>query len=168
MISSYDYSERITGYHFYNYGSCKTRLWLFHRNIEVGKENDHIRIGKHIDETTHLRNKKSLTIQGLCQIDYIDNGQHVEIHEIKKGSKLSEAIELQVMFYMSVMKQITGEIPKGYVHFPEVKKVLSLELDSKRLEQVTKEIEQIVNGKCPDPRRIPICRGCSYEEMCWA
>ncbi|MHB8396490.1 MAG: CRISPR-associated protein Cas4 [Thermoplasmataceae archaeon] len=168
MISFYDYSEGITGSHFYHYGSCRTRLWLFHRHIEVGKDNDHIRIGKHIDETTHLRNRKSLTIQGLCQIDYIENGEHVEVHEIKKGNGISEAIELQVMFYMLVMRDITGEIPRGYVHFPEVKKVIRLELDAGRVEQAIGEIRRIVEGECPTPKRIPICRGCAYEEMCWA
>jgi len=168
MIYFYNDHDPITGSHFYHYGSCKTRLWLVYRNIEVGKDNDHIRIGKHLDSTTHVRNKKSLTIQGLCQIDYLENNGKIEVHEIKKGKQLSEAIELQIMFYLQVMKELTGETPVGYVHFPEVKKVFEVNLSKSIVEITMREIKRIISGSCPIPDRIPICRGCAYEEMCWA
>lgn len=168
MISFYNDHETITGSHFYHYGSCKTRLWLVYRNIEVGKDNDHMRIGKHLDTTTHVRNKKSLTIQGLCQIDYIENKGLIEVHEIKKGERISDAIELQVMFYLSVVKELTGITPIGYVHFPEVKKVVEVKLSDDKVENTMCKIRKIVNGDCPIPVRIPICRGCAYAEMCWA
>lgn len=168
MISFYNDHDPITGSHFYHYGSCKTRLWLINRNIEVGKDNDHIRIGKHLDSTTHVRNKKSLTIQGLCQIDYLENRGKIEVHEIKKGDRLSEAIELQIMYYLQIMKELTGETPVGYVHLPEVKKVVEVKLSENIVEDTMHDIKKIIDGSCPIPRRIPICHGCAYEEMCWA
>lgn len=158
----------ITGSHFYHYGSCKTRLWLFHNNVEVGKDNDHMAIGRHIDSTTFLRNRKSLVIQGLCQIDYIEERGEIQVHEIKKGHEVSNAIELQVQFYMYIISRLTGKVPKGYVHFPEVNRIKQVEFKIDDLLDAYKSIKEIISGSCPKPVRIPICHGCAYSEMCWS
>lgn len=168
MTFSSDEFFSLTGSHFYHYGSCKTRLWLYHNNIEVGKDNDHIKIGKHLDSTSHVRNRKSLTIQGICQIDYVDNSGIMEVHEIKKGRKISDAIELQVLFYMYVIEKLTGELPKGYVHFPEVNKISEVIFNEHRFMAAVEDIKKVLSGSCPKPKKIPICSGCAYAEMCWA
>lgn len=163
-----DNYEGIAGYHFFHYGSCPTRLWLFHRNVEVGLDNDHIRIGKHLDEITHIRNKKRLVIPGLCSIDYLEKGDSLEIHEIKKGDKISDAHKYQVLYYLEVVSDITGMKIKGFIHYPTVKKVVEVERNTELIEKTYHEIYSLISGPCPSPERIPICRGCSYAEMCWA
>jgi CRISPR-associated exonuclease Cas4 len=160
--------DRIGGYHFYHYGSCKTRLWLFHRNVEVGMDNEHIRVGKHLDKVTYDRNKKKLTIPGLCAIDFISGKDGLEVHEIKKGSEISEAHRYQVLFYLEVMKSITGMDLMGFIHYPETKRVVEVQRDPEVVEKIFNDIVATVRGDCPAPYRIPICHGCSYEEMCWA
>lgn len=167
MTYFFDEFEGLTGSHFYHYGSCRTRLWLFHNNIEVGKDNDHVKIGKHLDSTTHLRNRKSLIIQGLCQIDYVENEGNLEVHEIKKGREVSEAIEFQVLYYMHIIAKLTGRVPYGFVHFPEVNKVVQIDFDEQKLTFAKENVKEIITGGCPKPQRIPICKGCAYAEMCW-
>ncbi len=160
--------EGIAGYHFFHYGSCKTRLWLFHRNVEVGMDNDHIRIGKHLDEITHARNKKRLTIPGLCSLDYIEKGDSLEVHEIKKGERVSDAHRYQILFYLEVVYSITGLETKGFLHYPQVKNVVEINRDAELVGKIFDEVSSIISGRCPPPERIPICKGCSYAEMCWA
>lgn len=87
MFQNIKFSEQrgITGNHFFDYASCITRLWIADRGLFAGTENEHINIGKFIDETSKPRLRKSLIIQGLCSIDYIEENDIVEVHEIKKG-----------------------------------------------------------------------------------
>ena len=163
-----DNFEGIAGYHFFHYGSCPTRLWLFHRNVEVGLDNNHIQIGRQLDEETHLRNKKRLMIPGLCSIDYIEKKDYLEIHEIKKGKKEADAHRYQVLYYLEVVSQITGMNCVGFIHYPVVKKVMEVQRDLELVKVIYREIWEIISGTCPPPKRIPICKGCSYAEMCWA
>ena len=163
-----DNFEGIAGYHFFHYGSCHTRLWLFHRNVEVGLDNDHIKIGKQLDEETHVRNKKRLVIPGLCSIDYIEKGDHLEVHEIKKGENVSDAHRYQVLYYLEVVSEITGRDCVGFIHYPQVKKVVEVQRNPELVKTIYREILSIISGPCPPPKRIPICKGCSYAEMCWA
>ncbi len=160
--------DRIGGYHFFHYGSCKTRLWLYHRNVEVGMDNDHIRMGKYLDETTLSRGKKNLTISGLCAIDYILEGDRLEVHEIKKGRVAAESHRLQVLFYLELVYELLDMEPIGYIHYPEIRQVIAVERDPQQVDMAFNQIVQIVNNECPKPVSIPICRGCSYQEMCWA
>jgi len=168
MTSFSEKGIRVGGEEYYNYASCPTRLWLFHNNIIADSKNEHILMGKHLDETSHLRNRKTLTIQGLCSIDYVVNGDILEVHEIKKGKEATLAHKYQVLYYLEVIGELTGQDVKGYIHYPETRQVVELTRDPKTVHHIYNEILNILNGKCPKPSRIPICDGCSYEEMCWA
>ncbi len=132
-------------------------------------DNDHIRIGKHLDETVLKRNRKRLTIAGLCALDYILEGERFEVHEIKKGEEHELAHLYQVLFYLEVLSELTGrEDVMGFIHYPEVRRIVTVTRDPPKVERLYATIVEIVNGRCPGPQRIPICNGCSYEEMCWA
>ena len=161
-------AERIGGEHFYNYASCPTRLWLFHKNIVAEPKNEHIQIGKHLDEISHQRNKKTLTIPGLCSIDFITNREGMEVHEIKKGEGATLAHKYQVLYYLEVVKELTGQDVKGYIHYPETRQVIELNREPDAVHRIFDDILNILSAECPKPSRIPICNGCSYEEMCWA
>ena len=168
MTSFSERAEKIGGEDFYNYASCPTRLWLFHRNIVADMKNEHIRIGKHIDEVSHRRNKRKLTIPGLCSIDFVTMGEKFEVHEIKKGKEIKLAHRYQVLYYLEVIHELTGRDVRGYIHYPETRRVVELDRDPDTVHIAFNDILEILKGQCPKPSRIPICNGCSYEEMCWA
>lgn len=158
----------ITGNHFFNYGSCFTRLWIANKRITAGIENVHMQIGKYIDEMSKPALRKSLTIQGLCSIDYVEENQTVEVHEIKKGHNPTDAHRLQLLFYLEIMHELTGTEPIGILHLPQSKKVIRIKRETEKIMKVYTEIQHIISSSCPKPEEKPICSGCSYSEMCWA
>ena len=170
MCQKLKFSEQrgITGNHFYDYGSCYTRLWLANKRIIAGIDNVHIQIGKYIDEITKPASRKTLTIQGLCAIDYVEENKVIEVHEIKKGRNPTGAHILQLLFYLEVMQELTGNESVGILHLPQSKKVIRVERDREKVTRVYEDIIRILSKPCPKPEEKPICSGCRYSEMCWA
>jgi len=170
MYQKLRFSEQrgVTGNHFFDYGSCHTRLWIANKRIIAGTDNVHVQIGRYVDETTKPRLRKSLTIQGLCAIDYVEENNLIEVHEIKKGHSPSEAHRLQLLFYLEVMHELTGTEPIGFLHLPQSKKVIKVGREPERIKEVYMDIVRILSGPCPKPKEKPICSGCRYSEMCWA
>jgi len=169
MTTSFYDKYKIKGDDFYNYGTCKTRFWLQHKNISGNfEDNEHVQIGKVLDKYSFMRNKKELIIDGLCQIDFITKNNVLEIHEIKKGKSVSEPQILQVQYYMKILKELTEENVKGYIHLIQIKKKIEVEYDEEKIDKVILDMKNIIDNECPKPVRIPICKGCSYAEVCWS
>jgi CRISPR-associated exonuclease Cas4 len=63
---------------------------------------------------------------------------------------------------------MTGKEAKGVIHYPVVRKTLEVKRDQESVMADIEKIKNILVESCPKPSRIPICRGCRYEEMCWA
>jgi CRISPR-associated exonuclease Cas4 len=158
----------VTGNHFFDFASCKTRLWLSNKRIDVGMDNKHIQIGIYIDEKTKPRLRKRLTIQGLCSIDYVEYSGRLEVHEIKKGKTPSKPHYFQLLFYLQIMFEITGTEPVGFLHLPQTKKKIEIERNQEKVYSAYSEILKVIHGDCPKPVMIPICSGCRFMEMCWA
>jgi len=158
----------ITGNHFFDFASCKTRLWLSNKRIDVGLDNQHIQIGKYIDEKTKPRLRKRLTIQGLCSIDYIEDKNVVEVHEIKKGKAPSLPHYMQLLFYLQIIYEITDREPIGILHLPQTKKVVRIKRDEAMVYRTYQNIIETLKEECPKPEWKPICSGCRFMEMCWA
>ena len=168
MIASLSDIGGIKGEYLFHYYSCHTRLWLYHRNVSGNASNEHMKIGDFIDGKSFQRDRKRLIIDNVCAIDFIREKDSFEVHEIKKGKSRNEAQEMQVLFYMYVLKRIlNGEI-KGFIHYPQVRKVREVYPDYNKVTSAIDKIKSIINGECPRPVRIPICHGCSYAEVCWS
>ena len=169
MRTSFYDKYRIKGFDFFNYGTCQTRFWLQHKNIFGNfEENEHVKIGKVLDSHSFLRNKRELIIDGLCQIDFISLKQNLEIHEIKKGKSISEPQILQVQYYMKILKELTEEVVIGYIHLIQIKKKVKIEYDEAKINNTLTVMKTILDNPCPKPVKIPICKGCSYAELCWS
>ncbi len=169
MITSFYDKYKMKGFDFFNFATCPTRFWLQHKNIEGNfDENEHVKIGKFIDNNSFLRNKKELIIDGLCQIDFISNKNGLEIHEIKKGNKISEPQILQVQYYMKILKEITCENVNAYIHLVQARKKIKIVYDEEKINNALNRMDKLIDGECPKPKRIPICKGCSYAELCWS
>lgn len=158
------------GSDIFNYYSCKTRFWLARKNISGDYSNsDHIQIGKLLDSETFKRNKKSVIIDGQCQIDFVQQGDSLEVHEIKKGRYASKPQIMQVKYYMHILNALTGEKIRGFIHLPQVRKKIAVDPDDDgELSYALNDMENISNGPCPKPEAIPIFKGCSFREICWS
>lgn len=168
ITSSYD-KYSIKGGDFFNYGTCKTRFWLQHKNIYGNfEDNEHVQIGKVLDKYSFMRNKKELIIDGVCQIDFISKNKTLEIHEIKKGKDISQPQIYQVQYYIKILKEITEEPVRGYIHLVQVRKKVEVNYDEDAIDKIIADMKNIIDSECPKPARIPICKGCSYAEMCWS
>lgn len=160
--------RNVTGNHFFDFASCRTRLWLSSKKIDVGLDNPNIQIGKYIDEKTKPRLRKRLTIQGLCSIDYIEEKNTIEVHEIKKGKSRSLPHHMQLLFYLQIIYEITGKEPIGFLHLPQVRRIEKVNRDESKIYQAYFTIIDILKKECPKPTMKPICSGCRFMEMCWA
>lgn len=160
--------DGIRGEYFYHLFSCHTRLWLYHRNISGNTYNEHVLIGKYVDETTFSRESEKLVIEGICALDFIRENDRLEVHEVKKGRGDDVAQEMQAQYYMYVLERLFSERVAGFIHYPLKKKVREVLLDEKKVTDSIVEIRRVISSVCPTPIRKRICRGCSYAEVCWS
>lgn len=165
-----DTSHRVSGVRLSYYIVCKTKLWLFDHNIWLENEYENVRIGRALQETRYKKSRKDLRISENATIDYVVRGDLVEVHDIKKSSKMEEAHILQMAFYLWELKR-RGVEAIGYLNYPIEKRRREIRLDEvleKKLMSVMDEIRRIEAGPMPPPVRKSYCRKCAYELFCWA
>lgn len=151
------------------YKICNRQAWLMSRNLIGDKNNEFLKIGKFISETTYKKNKKEIRI-GNNVIDIIksEKGQ-ITIIEVKKSSRALESSIFQLLFYIYKlnMKNIKAEL-----RIPKEKKVIEVVLtDEKKqeLDNLISEIERYLEMEKPkNPQWFKYCKTCSYSEFCWA
>ncbi len=157
----------VSYYHF-----CKRRMWLFANGINMEHTSDTVSEGKLIHETSYpQRAEKYSEIEiGGSKIDFYDAKNKV-IHEIKKSDSMEAAHEWQVKYYIWLLEQngIEGVIATlEYPKLRDTKQVLLTEEDKTYLQQVTENIQQLVdNDTCPPRINSKICKQCSYYDFCY-
>jgi len=70
MKEGYDLNGVEISYYFI----CKTKLWLFHHNIELEREHENVKIGKQIHEDRYPRVKKEVNIKDKMKLDFVERG----------------------------------------------------------------------------------------------
>jgi CRISPR-associated exonuclease Cas4 len=65
---------------------------------------DVVYTGKVVDESSYAREEKSVDIDGVINIDWIDTKTGI-IHEVKKSDSVEKAHEMQVLYYLWYLKQ---------------------------------------------------------------
>lgn len=95
---------KITGTHIAYYFICARKLWFFHHNIRCEYENDAVRLGKHIHETSYDRRKKEVSIDGRIVVDWIDHEKKI-VHEVKKSDRMETSHTWQLKYYMWYLEQ---------------------------------------------------------------
>lgn len=151
------------------YFVCKTKLWLFSRNVAMERESDLVKLGKLLHLSIYDRHDKEVQI-GPIAIDVVKKGDVVEIREIKKSDKLEKAHVFQTLYYLYYLKKF-GINAKATLTYPKTKKRVKLELndeDEKILTDVLKDIERVVRGNMPKPEYRSFCRNCAYFELCFS
>ena len=161
---------RITGVMFYYYFVCKRKLWYFSKNIQMEQNDENVEIGKLIDENSYNRENKNILIDGIINIDFIENKK--VIHEVKKSRTFQESSHWQLKYYIYYLNKKGMKNITGIIDYPLLKKREKLELSQKdieKIEEIIKEINKIITKK-KIPKKINnicLCKKCSYYELCF-
>lgn len=161
-------NKKITGMMVYYYAVCKRKLWYFYHEIQMEHGNENVAIGKVIDEETYQRDDKHINIDNVINIDFI-RAKGI-LHEVKKSDKIEEASILQVKYYLYYLRE-RDVFVKAKIDYPLLKECVDVELsddDIVEIEQILKEIEQIVDSPLPPSmKKQKICRSCAYFDLCY-
>jgi RecB family exonuclease len=153
----------------YYYVVCARKLWYFYHEIQMEQDNENVKIGKIIDETSYRRDNKHINIDNVINIDFIRN-QGV-LHEVKKSKKIEEAGLLQVKYYLYYLKNRGVDSIKAKIDYPLLKQTLEVELLEKDIEMIEKalnDVENIVEKKTPPTlQKKNICKACAYYDLCY-
>ena len=149
---------------------CHTKLWYFSHQIKMEQNSDLVRQGKFLHENTYKQEKKEIKFDGIS-IDFVRKGEVIELHEIKKSKQLENAHMMQAAYYVKVLKE-KGIKAIAIIDYPlnrERKQIeLTDELENK-LEEAKLKVNEIVSQpQPPSPKKLPICKKCSYYELCWS
>ncbi len=162
----------ITGTHFNYYLVCYRKLWLFANTIQMEHTSDAVTEGKLIHETSYPQRPdrfEEIQIEGI-KIDFYDAKNKV-IHEIKKSSKLHEAHEWQLKYYIYVFLKNGIENVSGILEYPKERKTEEIYLSSidvERIKEIEEEIKKIIESKkVPAVINAPRCKKCSYYDFCY-
>lgn len=158
----------ITGMQIYYYYVCKRKLWYFVNGLTMESENENVKIGKIVDETSYKNEKKHILINDTINIDYIS--EHKLLHEVKKSRKIEEAGISQIKYYLYYLKKRGVEGLRGRIDFPLLKHSVDVELTKEDEIELEKAIENIVKISSldlpPEFERKRICKSCAYCDLC--
>ncbi|MBI4810902.1 MAG: CRISPR-associated protein Cas4 [Ignavibacteriales bacterium] len=172
----------ITGTHINYYYVCKRELWLFTHGLQMEQTSDLVYLGKVIDESSYSREEKGIDIDGVINIDWLDDKTGI-IHEVKKSDSVEKAHEMQVRYYLWYLKHkgikiadnkyqmandklqmADGKIDeyqddkiglRGEIDYPKLKQkttVILTEQKEKELLKAMEDIERIIASEKPPER----------------
>jgi len=97
---------KIRGTQINYYFICKTKLYLFSKNIRLERDSDIVNIGNFIHKNTYKKENKEHII-GSIGIDFIKNKHGtLEIHEVKKSDRMERADTYQLLYYLYYLKNM--------------------------------------------------------------
>jgi CRISPR-associated exonuclease Cas4 len=157
-----------TGTQINYYFICKRKLWLFSNNITLESNSDLVLLGKILHEHSYTRETKEITIERI-KIDFIKRKN--EIHEVKRSKSMEKAHEYQLLYYLVFLKQYTGKEFLGIINYPLLKKKVTVQLDSKKEEEIIAILDNIKDIISEDiPPEVEVkkhCKSCAYRELCY-
>ena len=161
----------INGTQINYYFICKTKLWLFSRNIQLEHESENVKLGKILHEDS-FKKEKDYLIDNLINVDFIKITDCIEIHEVKKTQKMDTSHEYQLLYYMYYLKNEKDICNiRGYLDYPKSRKKKEVFLTKEKEEElkiIMENINQIISNEMPEPQKSKICRKCAYFEFCFS
>ena len=162
---------RITGTAINYLFVCPRKLWFFQNHIEMEHTSDLVAMGQLLhDESYGREKKKERSIDDLIRIDFIDKDGI--LHDVKSGKAMEKAHEMQILYYLYLLKQKGVSNRKGVINYPRQRRTVEVELTPEKEREVEAAIQEI--GKIsnlptpPDVEFTKICKSCSYMELCWS
>ena len=155
------------GLYFQHVALCRRRAWLHLMGATHAIYNTRVRRGLALHETE----KRPDSVPGGLGIspDAIDFKRRVVI-ERKGSAKGKEAVARQALFYAAFMTGATGEIWKAEVQVYGSRKKTEYDLTEPLLDQLIRDaegVQDLMIDAPPPARRIPLCRSCSCNVLCW-
>lgn len=168
-------SLRITGTDIHYYVVCIRKVWwrshgLEQENQEGNDAQEAVALGKQVHESSYQsKATREVMIDDLLRLDFTEGGV---IHEVKKSKSMEKASEIQLLYYLYYLKRVKGVETTGELDYPLLRrtKEISLTQDSEgAVEDAIAGIVQIRTMDSPPyiEKPTPICRKCSYQDLCW-
>ena len=161
---------RVTGTEINYLFVCHRKLWLFHHHIEMEHTSDYVALGQLLHEDSYPREKKETLIDNLIRIDFID--KEGILHDVKHGRSMEIAHEMQILYYLYVLKRMGLPNRKGVINYTRQRRKTEVELTPDREREVEQAVQEAtrVNSMSvpPDAEFTKLCRKCSYAELCWS
>ncbi len=159
----------ITGVMVYYNLVCKRKLWYFIHEIRMEQDNENVKLGKLLDDSSYTREEKHINIDDTINIDFIRT--RGVIHEVKKSRKIEEAAIWQVKYYLYYLKQRGVDGITGKIDYPLLKQTVTVQLeveDETKMQEMLDEIKAIEEQPLPpELTRQKICKSCAYYDLCF-
>lgn len=131
-------------------------------------ENENVSVGKFIDESSYIKNRKHIMINNEINLDFIERSN--TIHEIKKSRKIEKASIWQVKYYLYYLKKNNINNLDAKIDYPLLKKTVEVELteeDETTLDNCIEDMKRIVSCEFPPEFELKnICKSCAFEDLC--
>ncbi len=162
---------RITGTTIGYLYVCPRELWFFQNHIEMEHTSDLVSMGKLLHEESYPREKrKERPIDDRNLIDFIDKDGI--LHDVKSSPSVQKAHEMQILYYLYLLKQKGLPNRKGVINYPRQRRTVEVELTPEKeceVEEAIGEVKRISDLPTPpDVEFMNICKSCSYMELCWS
>ncbi len=162
---------RITGTMIHYLYVCPRQLWFFQNHIEMEHTSDLVSMGKLLHEESYGREKrKERSIDDLISIDFVDKDGI--LHDVKSGPAMEKAHEMQILYYLYLLKQKGVSNRKGVINYPRQRRTTEVELTPERERELETAIEKVIEIAAlpapPHAEYMKICKSCSYQELCWS
>ena len=155
------------GLYFQHIALCRRRAWLHLMGATHAARNARVRRGLALHQT---EKRPGAAPRGLgIAPDAIDFERRIVI-ERKGTTGAAEAVSRQALFYAAFMTGATGELWAAEVQVYGTKKKITYELTEQVVDRLltdARESSELGNGPPPSAHRIPLCRSCSCEQLCW-
>jgi len=161
---------RITGTEINYLFVCPRKLWLFHHHIEMEHTSDYVALGQLLHEDSYPRQTKESLVADMIRIDFVDKDG--VLHDIKSGQSMETAHEMQILYYLYVLKQMGLPNRKGVINYTRQRRTTEVELTPDKEQEIEAAMAEVgrVNSMSapPDAEFTKLCRKCSYAELCWS
>lgn len=156
-----------TGLHVFYLHSCPVLAWLYiHGQLVIPQRDRYIVSGRRLDKQRWAR-KRSIDLSPYGKADWVTGTQtEPVIHEGSRSSRHNEPKRAQLRHYLWAAKVLYGINATGELHLRKGRVEL-VSADNKAVEQDHERLRELMNDSVPEPRRIPICKGCTNRDWCW-
>lgn len=149
---------------------CQRKLWLYSRDLRMEQTNERVALGRLLHERSYREQPRhEMLIDNLIKIDLL--GSQGKVLEVKYSRRMKEAAQMQILYYLYYLKRLGVTGLTGELRFPRERRRENVELTEeaeKRIENTLREIRRVENlAAPPQVDFMPICRSCSYCELCW-
>ena len=120
----------ITGTYINYFFICKRKLWLSLNYINMEQNNEHVNIGKLIEENSFKRRSeknKQVLLENI-KVDYIDYKNKI-LYETKKSSKNIDSAIWQMKYYLYTI----SDNYVGVIEIPKEKKKVDVFLNDEHI-----------------------------------